>query len=130
MAQTYHKSKIYREPTYDHDMIVTEEGNAAVVADSNPAITKAQMVVQYIVGILLSLLAVRFLLALFGASQTNGFVDFIYGVTAPLVAPFQGLFNITSTAGVARFEFETLFAGFIYALVGVGIVKLMDIFRR
>lgn len=130
MAETYHKVRSYREPVHDHDTVVTEEGNAAVVADTNPTITKAQMVVQYVMGIILSLLALRFLLALFGANQANGFVDFIYGVTAPLIAPFQGLFNVSATAGVARFEYETLVAALIYTLIGVGIVKLMDIFRR
>jgi len=130
MAETYQKLRTYREPVHDHDAVVTEEGNAAVIADTNPAITKAQMVVQYVMGIILSLLAVRFLLALFGANQANGFVDFIYGVTSPLVAPFQGLFNITATSGAARFEFETLVAAFIYMLLGIGIVRFMDIFRR
>lgn len=40
------------------------------------------------------LLAIRFLLRVLGALIGAGFVQFIYSVTAPLVAPFQGIFNV------------------------------------
>lgn len=130
MAQTYRKVHTYHKPDYDHDSMIAEDGNEAVVVDEKPLLTKAQMIVQYLTGIIVSLLTLRFILALFGANPGNGFVNFIYDVTAPLVAPFQGLFNITGRVAGARFEFETLFAGFIYILVGIGIVKLIDIFRR
>lgn len=131
MAQIYHKLKAYRDPTYDRDKIIIEEDNTTVApARDSSALTKLQMLVQFILGTLISLLAVRFILVLLGANQGNAFVDFIYGLTSPLVAPFQGLFNISYSAGVARFEFETLFAGFIYTIVGVGIIRLIDLFRR
>lgn len=129
MAQIYHKLKAYRDPTYDRDKIIIEEDDLGTPASSNAA-TKLQMIVQFIVGTLISLLAIRFMLVLFGANQGNTFVDFIYGLTSPLVAPFQGLFNVSYTAGVARFEFETIFAGFIYAIVGAGIIKLIDLFKK
>lgn len=130
MAGIYRSVRTYHRPEYDRNTVVADETTSERIVDNHPALTRAQLVVQYIVGIIVSLLVIRFLLALFGASQANGFVDFIYDTTAPLVAPFQGLFNIRRSIGAARFEIETLFAGLIYALIGAAIVKFMDIFKR
>ncbi|HEX8227354.1 MAG TPA: hypothetical protein VF572_05805 [Candidatus Saccharimonadales bacterium] len=87
-------------------------------------------VVWFIAGVILTLLALRFILALLGANAASGFVDFIYGVTAPLVAPFFGVFGYTPVLGSSRFELYTLLAMAIYALVAYGISKLANITRR
>lgn len=90
----------------------------------------ASRVVWFIAGVILSLLALRFLFALLGANAANGFANFIYTVTTPLVAPFFGLFQYDFTAGVARFETFTLVAMVIYALIAYAISKLVTITRR
>lgn len=90
----------------------------------------AQRVIWYVAGVILSLLALRFVFALLGANAANGFVDFIYGVTGPLVSPFFGIFNYDFTEGVARFEAFTLVAMLIYALIAYGIAKLFTLTRR
>ncbi len=128
MAETYRKVSRYREPVEDRNAVVEEENLA--VADANPGVTRAQMIVRFVLGVLLSLLALRFILALFGANQANGFVNLVYDVTSPLVAPFRGLFNLEASSGVARFETETLVAAFVYMLIGIGIIRLLDIFRQ
>lgn len=131
MAQTYRKVRTYHDPAYGHDEMVADENQDALVVNDNPLLTKVQMIIQYVVGLVVSILTLRFVLALFGANSANGFVDFIYDITAPLVAPFQGLFNIsTRVVAGARFEYETLVAVLVYALIGVGIVKLIDILKR
>ncbi len=86
-------------------------------------------IVSLIVGILLTLLAIRFVLSLLGANQDNAFASFIYALTYPFVAPFFGLFNYTAQYGVARFEFETLVAMVVYALVGMVIAKALTLGR-
>lgn len=90
----------------------------------------AARVVYYISGLLLTLLAFRFVLSLLGANRGNAFADLIYSVTYPFVAPFFGLFGYSVKYGVARFEIETLVAMAVYALLAYGIVKLMDIPRH
>lgn len=113
------------------DYIETEQTEHTVVAyDANPGITRAQMILHFIVGASGSLLIIRFLLVLFGASARNGFVDLIYTLTNPLVAPFRGLFAIDASSGPARFEFEALIATIIYTLLGLAIVRFLDIFRE
>ncbi|MDQ3123701.1 MAG: YggT family protein [bacterium] len=99
------------------------------VLDDNPGITKAQYFAQYLVGLISSLLLLRFLLALFGANELNGLVSFLYSLTSPLTTTFHGLFSIDTQYGVARFEVETLVAIIVYILAGLGIMRLLDVFR-
>ncbi len=91
--------------------------------------TVAARVVWFIAGVLLTLLAFRFVLALLGANQSNGFANFIFSVSHPFVAPFFGLFSYDTTYGVSHVEIFTLIAMAVYALVAYGIARLMTINR-
>jgi uncharacterized protein YggT (Ycf19 family) len=87
---------------------------------------RAAAVVGFIVGVVDILIAARFLGKLFGASGQSAFVNFIYQVSAPLVAPFQGIFgNGGSTAN--SFETADLVAIVVYAVIGWGLVMLIRI---
>lgn len=88
-------------------------------------ITVAERVVYLVGGILLAILALRFLLMLLGANSGAGFADFIYTVSHPFVTPFFGLFNYREQFGVSRFEFETLLAIVVYAIVMVVLAKIV-----
>jgi len=59
-----------------------------------------------------------------GANPLAGFTSFIYGVTYVFTAPFLSVFRITHIAG-SIFEWTTLLAMLVYALVAWGIVKLL-----
>ena len=84
-------------------------------------------VVYFIAGIVTGLLALRFILAAFGANPANPFADFIYTVSRPLVAPFAGLFNVQTQYGTSRFEIEALIAIAVYSIVAWAIVKFMAV---
>jgi hypothetical protein len=77
------------------------------------------------------LLAFRFALKLFGANPSSGFVDFVYNITGILTAPFDKIFSVASpeTGDVVRSVFEPsiLVAAAVYALIGWGVVKLLDL---
>lgn len=92
--------------------------------------TVAARVVWYIGGVLLTLLAFRFVLALLGANQSNAFANFIFNVSHPFVAPFFGLFGYDIRYGVSHVETYTLIAMAVYALVAYGIAKLVTINRE
>lgn len=100
---------------------------ARVVTDVPPPYTLGERIVGLITGLVLSLLALRFVLLLFGANRANPFASFVYNVTYPLVAPFYGLFGLTVQYGVARVELETVFAVIVYALLGYGIMRLLSL---
>ncbi|HVD02412.1 MAG TPA: YggT family protein [Candidatus Dormibacteraeota bacterium] len=87
---------------------------------------RAAAVVGLIVGVVDVLIAGRFLLELLGASTQSSFVSAVYGVTAPLVGPFHGIFaNTGSSANV--FEPAALVAIAVYAVIGWGITMLIRI---
>jgi hypothetical protein len=89
--------------------------------------TIAQRIVWYVAGILLVLLAFRFVLALLGANPGNGFANFIYSTSHPFVAPFFSLFNFNQTLGTGRFELYTLIAMAVYAVIAWGLARLFSL---
>src|SRR5438552_14341648 len=89
---------------------------------------RAIQAVWWIVGFIDTLIAIRFLLKLFGANPAP-FVRFMYDVTWPLVAPFHGIFN-TAQEGRSILEPESLVAIAIYALIGWGMVSLIRLMSR
>jgi len=87
---------------------------------------RAAAVVGLIVGVVDILIAARFLGKLFGASAQSGFVNFIYAVSGPLVAPFQGIFG-NGGSKANTFETADLVAIVVYAVIGWGLVMLIRI---
>ena len=127
MAETYQKTTRRVIPTQDSDIEVQE--TSLEHREENTGALKAQQIVQFISGFIATLLSIRFVLALFGANSRNAVVSLLYDLTAPLVAPFRSLFTRPDLEAVARFEVETLVAIIAYLLLGVLIVKLIDLFK-
>ncbi len=91
---------------------------------STQPLYRGTQIVWYILGLVEVLLAFRLVLKLLGANTGAGFTDFIYMVTAPLVAPFVAVFQ-TSRAQGSVFEWTTILALFVYYVVAWGIIKLL-----
>jgi hypothetical protein len=87
---------------------------------------RAAAVVGFIIGVIDVLIAARFLGKLFGASAQSAFVNGIYQVSAPLVAPFTGIFGDTGSK-TNTFETASLVALVVYAVIGWGLVVLIRI---
>ena len=121
MAETVTKSRqtetVDNRDEYVQDPQTVHKQNVAV------------RVIWFIAGVLLTLLAFRFVLSLLGANESNGFANFIYTVSHPFVAPFFGLFNYDFQAGRSSFELSTLVAMAVYAIVAAGLARLATITR-
>lgn len=87
----------------------------------------AARAVYLVGGVILGLLAIRFLLALFGANPANGFASFVYDMSYPLAAPFFGLFSFSPTLGRSQFELGALVALVVYALLTELVARLVTI---
>ncbi len=100
-----------------------------ITSDSSPperARHTGYQVLYYLLDILEVLLAVRLIFKALAANAATPFVNFIYSLTAPLIAPFRGIFPITSAGGVIV-EWSTVVAIIVYALAVYAIVRLIDI---
>lgn len=73
-----------------------------------------------------TVIAIRFVLKLLGASTESGFVTFMYGMTDPLVAPFRAIFPAASGSS-STLDVASLVAIVIYALIGWGVVAVVKL---
>lgn len=115
---------------------VTTQNDSENKVANTPAKNEAtsSQTVEYLVyfffGALEVFLAFRLVLKLTGASLSSGFVGLIYGLTGIFILPFEGIFHRATTKGIettAVLEPATLVSIIVYAVLAVGIVKLVRI---
>jgi hypothetical protein len=139
MADSYDREVVRQETTTGEPVrpvtpvtpdtpVTTSSTSRTAVRSEGGYNTRAIQAIWWIVGFIDVLIAIRFLLKLFGANPAP-FVRFMYDVTWPLVAPFHGIFN-TAQEGRSVLEPESLVAMAIYALIGWGIVSLIRLMSR
>lgn len=128
----YEDNRVTETQTTTTQQVPTEAAyeERPVTAQSDHRMNVAERVIWMIFGIIMGLLALRFLLRLLGANPNNGFADFIYTLSQPFASPFFGLFNYDADLATGRFEFETLIAILVYALVAWLIAKIVTIGKR
>src|SRR4051812_27335815 len=51
---------------------------------------RAKQILWFVIGLIIALIALRFVLLALGANPANGFATFIYGLSHLFVAPFLG----------------------------------------
>jgi hypothetical protein len=109
---------------------------AAVTTVSKSVATSVQTLeylIYFVLGIVEILLVFRLVLKLLGASLASGFVQFVYGLTGVMIAPFAGIFRTGDSQGMETrsiLEPATLVALIVYAVLAGGIVKLTRILSR
>jgi uncharacterized membrane protein len=84
---------------------------------------RTTQLIYWIFGLIEGLIVIRFALKALGANPSAGFAQFIYGVSAPFVAPFMGLFGNPQTNG-SVLELNSLIGLIVYALVAWLLAKL------
>ncbi len=89
-----------------------------------------EYLIYFLLGTLEILLGFRLVLKLTGASVASAFVGLIYGLTGIFILPFEGIFRKGFAQGVETtsvLEPATLVALIVYAVLALGIVKLLRI---
>lgn len=121
--------RVQETTTQAGDTVERTTVTANSTANSGHSQNVAARLVWFVAGVLLVLLAFRFVLSLLGANTTNSFAELIYNASHPFVAPFFSLFSYQQSFGTAHLEVYTLVAIAVYALVAWGIVKLVTLNR-
>jgi uncharacterized protein YggT (Ycf19 family) len=121
--------RVADEPV-DHDRRVADrralEEQAALESRErrNYAVARATQAVDYLFYLLYGLLGIRFVLALLGASEQAGFVQFVNGVTQPFYGPFAGIVSRPAVNG-GFLDFPLLIAVLAYALLHMAVRGLL-----
>lgn len=74
-------------------------------------------IISLLFGLVIGILALRFVFRLLGANEANAFVSWIYQASTPLVAPFFGIFNASPDLTTGIFEVATLLAILVYGVI-------------
>jgi hypothetical protein len=120
-------------PRTVNEVRTVESGGAAVdrvesvaydpYANKRVTAYRVIQLVYVVFGLIEGLIAIRFVLKALGANPSAGFAQFIYGITAPLVAPFYGLFGNPAAQG-SVLEVHSIVALIVYALLAWLVVRL------
>ncbi|MFA6081190.1 MAG: YggT family protein [Patescibacteria group bacterium] len=92
------------------------------------AIFRSYQVIWYILGVIEVILAFRVVLKFLGANAFSGFTNFIYAISSPFAMPFSGILGTTASSNLI-FEWSTLIAMAVYAVVAYGIVALFQLVK-
>lgn len=97
-------------------------------ADESSSSSWVSSTISAITITIVALLALRFILLLFGATPINDIANTIYALSEPFVAPFYGLFGIidVATGTGSIIDASTLFAMAVYGLIGWALVRMID----
>lgn len=99
------------------------------VYEKKKAIFRLYQVVWYILAVIEILLGFRVALKALGANPMSGFVSFIYSLSEPLARPFAGILSTGATTGGSVFEWSTIIAALVYAILAYGVVHLLQIIK-
>lgn len=83
-------------------------------------------VTHIFVSVVSAALGLRFVLKLFGANASNGFVSWVYEMSDVLLAPFRGIFPSHVFENQYVLEFSTLFALVVYMVFGLFVLMVID----
>jgi uncharacterized protein YggT (Ycf19 family) len=89
----------------------------------------AARIVYLVFGIIETLILIRVILKLLAANPDAGFSSLIYGLTAPFVAPFEGVFPAPAGGG-SVLELSSILAIIVYILLAWVIVRIIDLVNR
>ena len=113
---------VTQQPGYASSEQVTRD----VAAEGRLALLRLTNIIWTILSLLEISLGLRFVLKLIAANPKSGFAVFMYGITAPFLAPFTALVG-TPASGRVILEVTTLIAMGIYALIFWGVVRVIQI---
>ena len=120
-----------REPVHPESYVNVNQPAASYAYPPAPtatqlAVWRAQRIIYYVFGIIQAFIAIRFILKLLSANTASPFTQVIYNVSWVFVFPFNGVVP-NYTVGSTVFEWSSLIALVVYALVSVALAKLLSL---
>ena len=96
--------------------------------EKKKVIFRAYQVIWYILAVIEVILAFRMTLQVVGANPFSPFTSLVYSLSGPLAYPFSGILR-TSVYGSSTFEWSTIIAAIVYALLAYAVVYLIQLIK-
>jgi uncharacterized protein YggT (Ycf19 family) len=124
-VERYERERVIERPAYITPASASNVnvGPTSAVVARNDAVWAVTRVVTLLFTVLEVLLLLRFVLKLFGANANQALVSGLYGITEPLVRPFQGIFPEPS--GPPALDLAALLAVAFFFLIAALIVAIV-----
>jgi uncharacterized protein YggT (Ycf19 family) len=122
-VERYERERIIERPASTAPASSVNVGPTTATVAPNDAVWTVTRVVTLLFTVLEVLLLFRFVLKLLGANANQPLVSGLYGVTEPLVRPFQGIFPEPS--GPPALDLAALLAVAFFFLIAALIVALV-----
>jgi len=91
---------------------------------------RISQIVDYVFYLIYALFAIRLILALLAARSGNAFVQFIFGLTGALYAPFEGITRIPSTPEGNKLDLPAVIAMVAYLILHLAINGILRLIAR
>jgi hypothetical protein len=116
------------DPAAPPSQVNVNQGSGTAWYGPSP-LTPVRRVVGLLFGVVVTLIAIRFILLMLGANSGNGLVDGIYNFTEIFVAPFRGVFSINqvSPIGTSVIDFAALVAIVGWSLIALLVIAILRI---
>lgn len=98
------------------------------VYEKKKVIFRTYQVIWYILAVIEILLGFRMTLEALGANTASGFTSLIYVLSNPFALPFRGILP-TYVSGASVYEWSTIVAVIVYAVIAYGIVHLLQLVK-
>jgi hypothetical protein len=98
------------------------------VFNKKKTIFRAYQIIWYILALVEILLGFRVALKALGANPLSGFTSLVYSLSDPFTLPFKNIFPNT-ISGASLFEWSTVIAAIVYALVAYGLIYIMQLVK-
>lgn len=94
-----------------------------MVSDSSRPLYRGAQIVWYVLSVVETLLAIRFVLKLLQANSEAFFTNFVYTLSSVFTFPFVAVFQ-NDRISASVFEWTTLLAMLVYWVIALGLIKL------
>ena len=122
-VERYERSRVVERPAYTPASAANVNVGPTAVVARNDAVWAVTRIVTLLFTVLEVLLLLRFVLKLTGANAQQPLVSGLYGITEPLVRPFQGIFP--EPAGPPALDLAALLAVAFFFLIAALIVAVV-----
>lgn len=99
------------------------------VFEKKRTIFRTYQIIWYVLGVVEVLLGFRMTLKALGANPISGFANLIYAVSDPLILPFSGIIRTPASETSSVFEWSTIIAAIVYALIAYGIIYFIQMMK-